>query len=56
MLSDKNLSRDISQKMPRPQVTSQLERESPGTLDPSVDPRVVGATTQMVAAGIDMDQ
>ena len=33
----------ISQEDARPQVTNQLERESLGTLDPSVDPRVVGA-------------
>ena len=43
MHSDKDLTRGISQKMPRPQVTNQLERKSFGTLDPSVDPRVVGA-------------
>ena len=55
MQSDKDLTRDISQKMPRPQVTNQLERESSGTLDPSVDPRVVGATTQMVPAGVDFE-
>ena len=55
MLSDKDLSRDISQKMPRPQVTSQLEEESLGTPKPSVDPRVVAATNQMVPAGVDIE-
>ena len=55
MLSDNNLSRDISQKMPRPQVTSQLEGESLGTPQPSADRREVGATTQMVPAGVDID-
>ena len=55
MQSDKDLNRDISQKMPRPQVTSQLEGESSGTSNPSVDPRVVGATDQKVPAGVDID-
>ena len=37
-------------------MTSQLEEESLGTPKPSVDPRVVGETSQMVPAGVDIDQ
>ena len=36
-------------------MTNQLEREPSGTPNPSVDPRVVGATTQMVPAGVDIE-
>ena len=36
-------------------MTNQLEREPSGTPNLSVDPRVVGATTQMVPAGVDTE-
>ena len=55
MLSDKNLSRDSSQRDPGPQVTNQLAKESPGTSNPSADRRVVGATAQTVPAGVDIE-
>ena len=55
MLLDKDLSRDFPQRNPGPQVTDQLAEEPFGTSQPSADPRVVGATTQMVPTGVDID-
>ena len=51
MLSDKNLSRDSSQKDPGPQVTNQLAKESPGTSNPSADHRVVQEATKIHPSG-----